>query len=176
MGEYRRQLPRARRVWVMKSRVVEVRQESPRQDGVVQLLADLDAYLMSLYPGESNHLLDMEELCGPHMRFFVARAGQRIIGCAALRIDSEYGELKRMFVAPGNRGCGAGKSLLENIETQARQLGLRYVRLETGGQQAAALALYRNAGYRIRGPFGSYRLDPLSVFMEKSVAATWRRA
>ena len=90
----------------MQSNVVEVRQESPRQDGVVRLLADLDAYLMSLYPGESNHLLDMEELCAPHMRFFVARAGERIIGCAALRIDSGYGELKRMFVAPGNRGCG----------------------------------------------------------------------
>ncbi|HEV8436640.1 MAG TPA: GNAT family N-acetyltransferase, partial [Methylomirabilota bacterium] len=32
---------------------------------------------------------------------------------------------------------------------------------------AAALGLYRAAGYVERGPFGDYRPDPLSVFMEK---------
>jgi len=35
------------------------------------------------------------------------------------------------------------------------------------GTQAAAHALYRSGGYAECAPFGEYRLDPLSVFMEK---------
>jgi putative acetyltransferase len=33
-----------------------------------------------------------------------------------------------------------------------------------------ALALYRSVGFVEIGPFGSYRLDPCSVFMEKRVS------
>jgi len=36
--------------------------------------------------------------------------------------------------------------------------------------QPEALALYAAAGYERRGPFGAYRDDPLSVFMEKRLA------
>ena len=41
------------------------------------------------------------------------------------------------------------------------------LRLETGIKQDAAIRLYESAGFHRRGPFGSYRDDPLSVFMEK---------
>lgn len=41
--------------------------------------------------------------------------------------------------------------------------------LETGPYQPEALALYAAAGYERRGPFGAYRDDPLSVFMEKGL-------
>jgi putative acetyltransferase len=44
------------------------------------------------------------------------------------------------------------------------------LRLETGIKQDAAIHLYENAGFRRRGPFGSYRDDPLSVFMEKPLS------
>jgi putative acetyltransferase len=45
------------------------------------------------------------------------------------------------------------------------------LRLETGVRQPEALGLYRKLGYRERGPFGAYKPDPLSVFMEKRVGA-----
>ncbi len=41
------------------------------------------------------------------------------------------------------------------------------MRLETGIHQAAARALYRSGGYAECAPFGEYRPDRLSVFMEK---------
>jgi hypothetical protein len=41
------------------------------------------------------------------------------------------------------------------------------LRLETGVKQSAAIRLYEAAGFRCRGPFGSYRDDPLSTFMAK---------
>src|SRR5256886_13585633 len=79
--------------------VAAIRLESPRQEDVMRLLAALDAYLESLYPPESNHILDVDTLCAPDIRFFVARRGGEAVGCGALRIDpAGYGEVKRMFV------------------------------------------------------------------------------
>jgi putative acetyltransferase len=150
--------------------VAAIRLESPRQDDVMRLLAALDAYLESLYPPESNHILGIDTLCAPDIRFFVARRAGEAVGCGALRIDSSgYGEVKRMFVHPGARGQQLGRAILARIEEEASREGLRSMRLETGIHQAAALALYRGAGYAERGPFGDYAPDPLSHFFEKAI-------
>ena len=63
--------------------VAAIRLESPRQDDVMRLLGALDAYLESLYPPESNHILDIDTLCAPDIRFFVARRGGEAVGCGA---------------------------------------------------------------------------------------------
>jgi len=147
-----------------------IRLESPRQEDVMQLLAALDAYLESLYPPESNHILDVDTLCAPNVRFFVARRRGEAVGCGALRSDSAgYGEVKRMFVRPEARGRKLGRAILMRIEGQASREGLKWVRLETGIHQVEALALYRRVGYAERGPFGEYASDPLSHFMEKKI-------
>lgn len=147
---------------------VTIAQESPRQDEVVRLVAELDAYLGELYPAESNNLLDIEALAAPDIRFFVARRSGAIVGCGAVRLDPDgYAEIKRMYVHPNARGAQIGRRLLERIEDEARAAGRTVLRLETGIHQAEALALYRKLGFRERGPFGSYRPDPVSVFMEK---------
>lgn len=144
--------------------------ESPRQPDVERLLETLDAYQSALYPAESNHLLDVEALAAPGIRFFVARRDGRAVGCGALRIDAAgYGELKRMFVSPEARGLKLGRRILDRIEEEARREGLAWLRLETGIHQPEALGLYRSAGYAERGVFGEYKPDPLSVFMEKSL-------
>jgi putative acetyltransferase len=38
-----------------------------------------------------------------------------------------------------------------------------------GVSQPEALGLYRKLGYAERGPFGRYKSDPLSVFLEKKI-------
>ncbi len=149
---------------------ITIGEESPRQEDVARLIHQLDAYQESLYPADSNHLLDIEALAATEIRFFVARRGGEAIGCGALRIDAAgYGEVKRMFVLRGARGLRLGKRILASLEEQARREGLQCVRLETGIHQAEALAPYRGAGYVERGPFGEYKPDPLSVFMEKAL-------
>ena len=149
---------------------ITIRIESPRQADVVRLVEALDVYQSGLYPPESNHLLDLEGLAGPSVRFFVARGAGRALGCGALRIDpAGWGELKRMFVSPEARGLKLGRRLLERIEEEARREGLSCMRLETGIHQPEALGLYRSAGYVERDAFGEYSPDPLSVFMEKSL-------
>jgi putative acetyltransferase len=149
---------------------VVVAQESPRQPAVVELIAELDAYLGGLYPAESNHLLDIEALAAPDMRFFVARTDGRAVGCGALRVDREgWGEVKRIYVHPAARGDRVGVLLLERVESTARREGLTHLRLETGIHQPEALGLFRRAGFVERAPFADYRIDPLSVYMEKTL-------
>jgi putative acetyltransferase len=65
-----------------------------------------------------------------------------------------------------------GRRLLDEIEAIAVRNGERVLRLEAGAKQPEALALYRSAGFVEIGPFGDYRPDPLSLFMEKPLAAT----
>lgn len=146
--------------------------ESPDQPEVRDMLARLDAYCASLYPAESNHLMDIASLMRGDVLFLVARdVDGAAVGCAALvRHDAEgegYGEIKRMFVDEAKRGLGTGRKLLEHIAMFAAMSGLRTLKLETGIHQPEALALYERAGFVRCRPFGDYQPDPLSVFMEK---------
>ncbi|HTJ99386.1 MAG TPA: GNAT family N-acetyltransferase [Bordetella sp.] len=145
--------------------------ESPRQGDVLALLAQADAYLHGLYPPESNHILDVGALEQAGIDFFVARRAGAALGCCALvpAFDGSA-EIKRMFVAPEARGIKLGRRLLERLEDQARERGIATLRLETGIYQPEALGLYRTSGYQDIPPFGDYLLDPLSVFMEKTLA------
>jgi putative acetyltransferase len=146
--------------------------ELPDQPEVIALIAELDAYQDTLYPPESRHALDLTSLKKPNVLFAVARddAG-RAIGCGAIVLNPEFGELKRMYVGPRGRGQGVAKKLLALLESQAIGSGCKLLMLETGPYQLEALALYASAGYERRGPFGHYLNDPLSVFMEKHLSA-----
>jgi putative acetyltransferase len=150
---------------------VSVHVESPDQPDVLKMLAASDAFHASLYPPESNHLLDVAALSGPEMPFLVARAGGRIVGIGSIVCKSQYAEIKRMFVDPGAHGHGIGRRILDALERHARSRGLLCVRLETGTRQLEAIEHYRSAGYGDVGPFGAYRPDPLSLFMEKILSA-----
>lgn len=147
---------------------VTITAEPPRQADVLRLLEMSDAYMASLYPAESNHMLDIASLEKPGVNFVVARHDGRIVGCCAL-VEAGDGtaEIKRMFVDPEARGLSIGRRLMETIEALGRGRGLSAIRLETGISQPEALGLYRRFGYVEIEPFGDYEPDPLSLFMEK---------
>lgn len=144
--------------------------EDPDRPDIVALLGEADAWYATLYPAESNHLLDVRSLQQPGVSFFVARdAAGRLLGYGAVVDRGEYAEIKRMYVAPAARGLKLGRRLLAALEAHAAGLGRRCLRLETGIHQPAAIGLYRAAGYAGCGPFGNYAPDPLSLFMEKTL-------
>ena len=146
--------------------------ESPDQPEVIALIAELDAYQDTLYPPESRHALDLTSLEQPNILFAVARDdARRPIGCGAVVLYPEFGELKRMYVSPRGRGQGVAKKLLALLESHAIGSGCKLLALETGPYQQEALALYASAWYERRGPFGEYTNDPLSVFMQKHLSA-----
>lgn len=145
--------------------------ERANQPEILALIAASDAYYASLYPAESNHLTDVATLDDGATTFLVARFDGIVGGFGALLKQNGYGEIKRMFVAPQARGKRLGSALLAALETHARAMALPRLRLETGIKQAEALQLYRRAGYVEIDPFGTYRPDPLSIFMEKTLTA-----
>jgi putative acetyltransferase len=147
---------------------VAIAQEPPDQPDVHALLRQSDTYFASLYPAASNHLVDIVALSEPSVRFLVARRAGVAVGCGALMPGTGgEAELKRMFVVPEARGLKLGSRILDALEAAAKAEGVRVLRLETGVRQPEALGLYRRHGYTERGPFGTYRPDPLSTFFEK---------
>jgi len=150
---------------------MQISLESPAQPDVVALIDALDAYQKPLYPPESHHGIDVAALSAPNVLFAVARDGQgRAVGCGAIVIGTEFGELKRMFVRPESRGQGIAAQLLGFLENEAKAKGCLTFMLETGPSQPEAIAFYARSGYEPRGPFGGYGPDPFSVFMEKPAA------
>ena len=151
--------------------MIAIARESPRQDDVIALIHQSDALMQSLYPAESNHLVDIESLAAFNVHFLVAREHGRALGCGAFVLgDAGQAEMKRVFVAPAARGKGIARALMEALEREAAQRGVTLMQLETGIKQPEAIALYRKLGYAERGPFGTYKPDPLSLFMEKRLA------
>jgi putative acetyltransferase len=148
--------------------------ESPRAPGIDRLLEGSTAHASSLYPPESNFLLDVAELEIPGTSVYVARTGDgTAVGMAALvesvELGEGRGELKRMYVHDDARGLGIASALIERIETDAAQRGLREILLETGPLHHAALALYAKHGYRRIEQFGQYVGERFSVCMAKSL-------
>ncbi len=151
---------------------MQISLESPDQAEVIALIKALDDYQDSLYPPESRHSLDLASLKQANVLFAVARdEAAQAIGCGAVVLGAEAGELKRMYVHPRGRNRGAAKALLALLEAEARRAGCRLLRLETGPYQPEALGLYARHGYERCGPFGKYTNDPLSVFMHKALGA-----
>ena len=148
---------------------VTIEPGDPRDPQVVELLTQSHELMQSLFPEESNHYLSIDTLCGPDTRFLVARRDGETLGCGALIVKPGYGEVKSMFTDPAARGLGLGALILAGIEDQARSENLPVLRLETGHLLADAHRLYARSGFSECGPFGDYRKDPNSLFMEKAL-------
>jgi putative acetyltransferase len=160
----------------MSKRLIVIEPTDPRGSEVRVLVAELDAYMHRLYPAESNHLVDVETLARPDVKFFVGRVDGESLGCGAIMLrDGEgeaYAEVKRIYVAPRARGLGLGRLMLRRLEEATRAEGVSLLRLETGPRQPEALALFAAHGFARCGHFGDYPTDdPLSIFMEKRLSS-----
>jgi len=139
---------------------------------VVAFLEAHVAQLRSMGPPESTHVLDLSGLRARGMRFYTAYDGvggeRELVGCAALKdLGERHAELKSMRTAPHRTREGIARRLLVHVLDEARSSGFGRVSLETGSDAFfhAAHGLYRAHGFVECEPFGSYRPDPLSVFM-----------
>jgi len=144
-----------------------VEQGDPRAPQATALLQASHALMERLFPPEDNHYLSIDALCTPEIRFFIAREGDTVLGCAALANKGDYGEMKSMFVSEDARGKGVADALIRQLEDYARELDLPVIRLETGDLLHTAHRLYERHGFVKCAPFGDYVANKTSVFMEK---------
>lgn len=154
---------------VMTEQAPRVVLASPLDAPHQMLIAELDAYLDTLYPPEDNFGLSVEELLASNVRFLVVEVAGEAVGCGAVVLTDEYAEIKRMYVRPGFRGKRLAERLLDALAEQARAAGCHRLMLEAGPVQPEALRLYERYGFSRRGPYGDYQDLPNSVFMEKAL-------
>ena len=132
----------------------------------------LQEHLTNMYelsPPEQVFALDLSKLRAPQITFWTVWEGEHLLGCGALKeLSPSHGEIKSMRTTAVARGRGAGRAVLSEIISVARQRGYTKLSLETGTHPAfePAHSLYRSQGFTQSGPFGSYRPNPHSVFME----------
>lgn len=155
---------------------VSIAVETPLQDDVRGLVAQLNDHLLPLSPLEFQFKMTVEQMAEPATTLFVARdeAG-RAVGMGALKVHSpELGEVKRMFTLPEMRGQRIGSALLEAIVALAREKNLPVLMLETGSGRGMAEAhrLYTRSGFVRRGPFLDYPDSEWSAFFELPLATT----
>lgn len=152
---------------------VTITAERPDTLEAVLLITELEAVLDPLYPSESRHGLSVERLISEGVPFFVLRLDGEPAGCGGVKLfGTEYGELKRMYTRPRFRGRGFAQQMLDHLAGYAASHGVTLLRLETGIHQHEAIRLYERWGFRQIGPFGDYKLDPNSLFYEKSLRSS----
>lgn len=103
----------------------------------------------------------------PDGRLLLARDGQRIAGCIALRrLDADTCEMKRLYVRDDFRGRGLGLDLVNAIIDAAREIGYARMRLDTlPRRMEPAERLYRSVGFRDMAPYYQNPIDGV-LFME----------
>ena len=69
-------------------------------------------------------------------------------------------EVKRVYIAPGMRGRGLSRTLMNAVEDVARAAGVRHLVLETGLMQPESLGLYLRMGYDPVESFGVFSDEP----------------
>jgi putative acetyltransferase len=97
----------------------------------------------------------------PGGRLLLATLQSELAGCVALhRFATDICEMKRLYLRPKFRGQGLGRILAEAMITEARQIGYRYMRLDTVGPvMKDAVAMYRKLSFREIEP---YRANPMA--------------
>lgn len=85
----------------------------------------------------------------PYGQLIIAVYEDKICGLGSLkRINSEIGEIKRMFVDPTFRRIGAGRAILEGLLVESKKAGYKKVRLDSPKFMEAAHSLYRSFGFK----------------------------
>lgn len=94
----------------------------------------------------------------------LASAGSFLIrdpdGFALARAVADEAEVLTLAVAPAARRQGIGRRLLAGLLAEAAARGCRSVFLEVAADNAAALALYRRAGFTVAGRRPAYYAAP----------------
>ena len=116
-----------------------------------------------------------EQYCGEGRGFWLAKVGQDLVGCVALRklrlanenASTPCAEIKRMYLRENFRGQGIAQRLLEAVEKFARDAGYAWIYLDTTDDMKAAARLYERSGY---ARCDRYNENPqATIFMRKKL-------
>lgn len=152
---------------------ISIAVETPLQDDVRALVADLNAYLIPLTPRKYQFQLTVEQMAELSVTLFVSRDGEgRAVGMGALKDHGGgLGEVKRMYTLPEVRGQRVGAMLLQRIEMLAQAKGISRLVLETGEAPGfePAYRVYERGGFARCDAVLDYPDSGFSRFYEKKL-------
>jgi putative acetyltransferase len=135
---------------------------------VYDLLVKHFVELRSVSPEGSTHVLDINGLKDPSIKFWSLWENDNLMGCGALKfLDKQHGEFKSIRVDDKYRNKGNGIKIINHLITKAKILGIKKLSLETGagGFFAPARKLFHNCKFKVCSPFSHYKHDINSVYM-----------
>jgi putative acetyltransferase len=159
--------------------ILSIAVETPLQQDVREMVAELNAHLNPLSPREYQFQMTVEQMAEPHTTVFVARnsegnaIGQAIgqaIGMGSLKVHGpDLGEVKRFWTRPIVRGTGVGRQLLQSVIGLGREKGISRLVLETGGTPpfADTWRFYEAGGFKRCGAFLDYPDTEYSRFYDQ---------
>lgn len=144
--------------------------DDPRRDDVAEVLVGHLREMQDTTPAEGVFAFDVDALAVAAVRFYSARAGERVVAVGALHgIGDDHVEIKSMHTVAAVRGQGIARAMLDHLVDEAARLGYARVSLETGNSAsfAPARALYRSAGFDECDAFGPYVGSATSTCMTR---------
>ena len=128
--------------------------------------------LRSVSPAGSTHVLDVEGLKDPSIKFWSLWENEKLIGCGALKfLDSQHGEFKSIRVADEFRKKGFGEKIIFHLIEEAKKLKINKISIETGSGNffKSARELFKKFGFEPCDPFAHYTEDPNSCYYTKNI-------
>ena len=150
-------------------KTIEGNFENPK---VNELLTKHFIELRSASPKGSTHVLDIEGLKVPSIKFWSLWDKNQIIGCGALKIlDKEHGEFKSIRLHDDFRKKGNGVKLINHLINEAKKLKISRISIETGAGKffEPARKLFNLCGFKPRKPFAHYKEDINSIYLSKII-------
>ena len=89
--------------------------------------------LRSVSPEGSTHVLNIEGLKDPSIKFWSLWEKNELIGCGALKfLDKDHGEFKSIRIADKFRKKGNGIKIIKHLIEEAKKLNIKKISIETG--------------------------------------------
>ena len=123
--------------------------------------------LRSVSPAGSTHVVDIEGLKDPSIKFWSLWENNKLIGCGALKfLEKDHGEFKSIRVADEFRKKGIGKRIINHLIEEAKKLEISKLSIETGAGEffLPARNLFSKFGFKTCPPFAHYKNDPNSCY------------
>ena len=123
--------------------------------------------LRSVSPTGSTHVLDIDGLKDPSIKFWSLWENNKLIGCGALKfLEKNHGEFKSIRVADEFKKKGVGERIINHLIEEAKKLKISKLSIETGAGDffLPARNLFSKFGFKKCPPFAHYKEDPNSCY------------
>ena len=128
--------------------------------------------LRSVSPAGSAHVLDIDGLKDPSIKFWSLWENEKLMGCGALKfLNENHGEFKSIRVADLYRGKGYGEKIITYLIQKSKKLNIKRISIETGSGEffKSARKLFKKSGFKECEPFSHYKFDANSCYMTLSI-------